>query len=54
MSALTKAEKVTAIVVVTIALILLGQISANTGPKPAPTPACMQITPDGTIPCPQS
>jgi len=46
---LTKPEKITILIVAIIALVLLGQISANTG-RPA-DPPCMKIGPDGIVPC---
>lgn len=46
---ITRAEKWTAIIVVLFALILLAQISANTGPSP--DQPCMKHSPDGVVPC---
>lgn len=46
---LTKPEKTVILIVAIIALVLLAQISANTGP--APEQPCMKIGPDGIVPC---
>jgi hypothetical protein len=48
----TNAERAAVIVTVVLALFLLAQIASNTA-TPPPT-QCMQVTPNGVVPCPQS